>query len=504
MERYDAAIIGAGPNGLAAALTLAKAGLRVIVLERAEHPGGRMATVEFHPGFRASPWCDELPAIPLSLFWAIDPARRGAILTPASASTCICDEGVSVLYADERRTMGRFSGLDRDGVMRLRREIGEIRRGVGERAGALPRGWLSNPFAATNGDKAWPGERWGAAALADVIAERVSDAALQCHFAAAATSGRAVSPYLAGTALNLLAPADGSGVTAGGLGTLAAAMAQAAEEAGVTVRCNANVDEIKIVKGRATAAVIGQPGEEIEARAILSTLDVKRSFLTLVAWSELPEFTKRVGRYRMHGATARVLIALDRVPRLAFMGADHDATQGPVHVVPSMRALSQAHDSWRAAILGEALPVTLRLFTGLKAAPLGKAVLTATVSGVPPRMFDGPWRPEKSEQVAKLALAAAEQASPGIGGSVVGQKVFVPADFETALGATDGDLDGGELAPDQVLGFRPFPDWSQGRTPIRGFYLGGASSAPSPFFAGAAGVRAAQAIAADLQSGGGS
>jgi phytoene dehydrogenase-like protein len=501
MERFDAAVIGAGPNGLAAASTMAKAGLRTIVLERAEHAGGRAATMEFHPGYRASPWCDELPAIPASLFWALDPARRGAILTPAPSSVCISDGGISILYADDRRAAAQLAGLERDGVMRLRRDVAAARDGIASRSEERTRGWLGLPPSSPRDDKAWPGERWGALALADVIAERVSGTALQCHLAAAALSGRVMSPYLAGSALSLLAPTGGSGVVAGGLGALGAAMAQAAEAAGVTIRTGVDVTGLKIAKDRAIAAVVGDR-EEIEARAILSALDVKRSFLSLVTWSDLPaEFVRRVGRYRMHGGMARVLFALSRVPKFAFAKEASDTACGPIHVTPSIRALSLAHDSWRAARLGEALPVTLRLFTGLRAAPLGGAVLTATVSGVPSRMFDGAWTPEKSEQVMKLALAAAEQASPGIGQLVAGHKVLVAADFETALGATDGDLDGGELAPDQVLSFRPFPEWNAARTPLRAFYLGGPSSAPAPFFTGAAGVRAATIVVADMRNG---
>lgn len=500
MERYDAAIIGAGTNGLAAALTLAKAGLRVIVLERSERAGGRAATVQFHPGFRASPWCDELAAIPPSLYWAFDPARRGAILTPASATTCISDAGTSVLYANAQRTADALGPNDSDGALALMRDIADTRRAIAARA--------AEPIAAQailpwwpQDDKPWPGDGWGGQALASKIAERVSNVALQCHFAAVAASGRAVSPFLAGTALHLLSPAGGSGAAAGGLGALGAAMAQAAEAAGVTIRTSAEVTGLKVVKRRAMAVAIA--GEEIEARAILSALDVKRSFLNFVVWSDLPgDFARRVKRFRMRGAAARVLFALDGVPRLRLAEQFADAARGPIHVVPSLRALSVAYDAWQGAELtADALPVTLRIFSDLRAAPLGKAVMTATVSGVPPKPFDGLWTDERRNAIAKIALDAAERASPGIAKLVLAQSVLAPADMESQLGITEGDLDGGDMAPDQVLGFRPFPDWNEGRTPLRGYYLGGSSSAPSPFFAGMGGVRAAGALLADMKRG---
>ena len=348
--------------------------------------------------------------------------------------------------------------------------------------------------------EAWPGEDWGTHALYEVIAARTHDPALQCHLAAAATCGRAVSPFLAGTALHLLTM-ERSGAPAAGLGALAEAMVKAVEAAGVTLRCTAEIASMKIEKGRATAAVLAG-GEEIAARAFLSTLDVKRSVLNLLSWNALPaSFVRRVGRFRMHGAAARVLFALDRVPEFAFAREAPEAARGPIHIVPSLRALSVAQDWWRAAKLADSLPVTLRVFAHPRAAPLAKAVMTATVSGVPPRLIDGPWSELKRSEVVKLAFAAAERASPGVTNLVVAFRAFLPGDIEGNLGITDGDLDGGEIAPDQVLADRPFPDWKDGRTPVRGYYIGGPSASPSPFASGAAGIRAAKVVLADLKGG---
>jgi len=82
MGRFDAAIIGGGPEGLIAAITLARAGFSVVVLEKQSAPGGRATTREFHPGFRCSPYTDELTAIPGRLYRSLDLARHGAILAP--------------------------------------------------------------------------------------------------------------------------------------------------------------------------------------------------------------------------------------------------------------------------------------------------------------------------------------------------------------------------------------------------------------------------------------
>lgn len=506
MGRFDAAIIGGGPEGLIAAITLARTGFQVIVLEKASAPGGRATTREFHPGFHASPYTDELPAIPSRLYRGLDLARHGAILAPSPASMLICDAGTSLIFADAARAVRALPHAARSGLLAFRQEVEALRRAVEERvsspAAPAPRRWFAWPRAA--GDGPWPIESWARASLHDVLRPRLPDPLLRLHFAADAVSGRAVSPFLAGTALHALAPGIGlSGRTVGGLGRLGRTLADIARQAGVVIRCDSEITEIGLRHGRATAIVIG--GEDIAARAFLSTLDVKRTMLGLIASSELPQsVAKRVGYFRMAGQAARVLFALDAPPDFSPSGDTPDAASGPIHVLGSMKSLTLAHDLWRAGKLADEPLVTLRLpsLADPRLAPIGKAVMTATISAVPWRM-SGSWEEPKREQLGTIALAAAERAIPGIASLVLARQVIVAGDVEQELGATEGDLDGGEIAADQILDSRPLrgAEWRDGRTPIASLFLAGRSSGASPLLLGASGSLAARAIIADLKTG---
>ena len=506
MGRFDAAIIGGGPEGLIAAITLARAGFSIVVLEKASAPGGRAATREFHPGFRCSPYTDELPAVPGRLYRDLDLARHGAILAPSPASMLISDSSSSLIFADAARSARNVPHAARSGFLALREEIEALRRLIEERASSphapAPRRWFAWPRAPR--EPPWPIESWARASLEDVLRSRLPDSLLRLHLAADAVSGRAVSPYLAGTALHALAPGIGlSGRTAGGLGRLGGVLAEIARQAGAVIRCDAEVTEIGMKRGRATAIVAGR--EDIAARAVLSTLDVKRTMLGLIASSELPQSVlRRLGYFRIAGQAARVLFALDAPPDLSRWREAPDAASGPIHVLGSMKALTLAHDLWSAGKLADEPLVTLRLpsLADPRLAPIGKAVMTATISAVPWRM-SGSWEEPSREQLAAIALAAAQKAFPKIASQVLAQQVIVGADVEQGLGATEGDLDGGEIAADQILNSRPLPgaEWRDGRTPIASLFLAGGSSGASPFLLGASGRLAARAIIADLRTG---
>ena len=507
MDRFDAAIIGAGPEGLVAATMLARAGLRVCLLEKENEPGGRAVTREFHPGFRASPYADELPAIAPRLYRELELARYGAILAPAPASSCFSDESHSLFFSDDARTARTVPQETRVGLLAYRREIECLQQAIEARAAIVTpraRGFSLNPRLGTVRATPWPGGGWANASLDELLRARIPDPALRLHLAAEATSGRAVSPYLAGTALHALAPGTGrSGQPPGGLGKLGAALARVASAAGVLIRCGAEVTTIELTKGRARSLIIGGH-EEISARVIVSALDLKSTILDLMRWSDVsPDLIKRAGQFRQAGQLARVLFALDAPPDLPFAREAPDAAVGPIHVAPSYDTLPLAHEIWAAGGIPEAPLVTLRVptFADPRLAPVGKAVMTATISAIPSQLHEGNWRNGKRARLAVIALAAAERVMPGISSKVLAARTIVGPDIESELGVNDGDLEGGELAPDQALGFRPFDDvdWQDGRTPIHGLYLGGSSSAAAPFLLGASGERAALAVLTDLK-----
>ncbi|MDE3114970.1 MAG: NAD(P)/FAD-dependent oxidoreductase [Pseudomonadota bacterium] len=488
MVRYDAAIIGAGGDGLAAAIVLARAGLKTVVLDRASRPGGRLCTREFHPGFRASPFLDDLAPIPSALFWSLGLARAGARLAPVPASLALGPSGRSLIGRGRGgAALDLLTGADARIAAALARAAGE--------AGPPPRRF---EFFHRPAYRPWPGEDWLLPSLGDLLAGHIADPALRAHLMARVLAGRACDPFLAGSAVQLLAPASGGLTVRGGAGALAEVLARLAREAGAEIRCDAEAGEIRRDRNGVSTVVLAG-GEEVIARALVSTLDLKQTFLSLFVWDALPpELLRRVGRFRMAGGTARVLFALDAPPELA-----RGIRRADLHVAPSPEAFAEAHAAWRAGMIPEGPPVLLRLVSardpGL--APMGKAVLTATLSAIPFRLFDGAWTHEKRALLRERALAAAERALPGVSARVLAAEVIVPPDIEAALGATEGDLMGGELAPDQMLGARPWLGFSAPRTPVRGLYLAGPSTPAGASSSLASGACAAGAVLADLNEG---
>ncbi len=144
---------------------------------------------------------------------------------------------------------------------------------------------------------------------------------------------------------------------------------------------------------------------------MISTLDLKRTFLSLFAWSELPKpAIARIGNFRAAGATARLLVALgERPARLP---------RGPLHVMPDIRGLVEAHAAWRGGVLAERLPLTLRFGSACDPAlaPIGAAVMTVTAGCVPHTRSTASGRTTRRDALARRILAAVEEVLPGLAG----------------------------------------------------------------------------------------
>lgn len=487
--RHDAAIIGAGADGLAAAVTLAKSGLKVVVLERNEKPGGRCITREFHPGFHASAFCDELPPIPTEIFWSFDLARHGAVFVPSSGPTALWHDRAQSLTGREARLQMQSLALAAAALGRAEKDVAPQER---------PRLW-SRPAPTLD---SWPGEAWATRSLTELLASQSIGGDAMALMMAQTLQGRAAHPDHAGSALHMLAPPSGSGLVMGGLQRLTDALMVAARNAGAEVLCGLEVTDIHRHAGE-VAGIRLADGAEISVRGVISTLDLKRTFLSLFAWNDLPgEVSARAGSFRMAGGTARLLFALDSLPeRPAF--ADGDLFAGPIHIEPEVGQFGVAYAAWRAGTVTDRLPITLRFISAmdLRSCPTGAAVMTATIGCVPVRLFDGSWTHEKRDVLREQVLTSIEAILPGTAARVRGCELIVPPDVEEALASTDGDLWGGEIASDQMLGFRPWLDCTAPRTPIRGLYLAGPSTSAGVLGTCASGAFAARAFAADIKAG---
>jgi phytoene dehydrogenase-like protein len=512
MAAHDAILVGGGHNALVCAALLAKAGLRVLLLEAASEVGGATRGDAIADGFRSPGLAHLLHQLSAEVMGALELEKHGlafaarglptTLLSPEGAHRILpaggAPEGIDAADAAAWRRLqerlARFAAALRPMLATTPPRLGT--RNLGD-VGTLARlGWSLRRLGRAEMREFL---RIAGMNVADLAEDELGDPLLRAGLAFDAVLGAGVGPRAPGTVLSLLfrqAAAGGSkpgglALPEGGLAGLSAALRRAAEAAGVAIRTGAPVERIR-VEGDRAAGVVLAGGETIAGRLVVSGVDPQRTFLDLLGAEHLDTgFVRRVRNIRARGHAAKLELALDALPEPR--GLPPAALAGRLVWAPSVDHVERASNAVKygeasAAPVLEAVIPTL-VDPGL--APPGRHVLSAILQYAPAAL-----PPAAREALADAAVAALETALPGLGRLVRHRRLLLPGDIERDYGMGGGHWHHGELAFDQLFMLRPVPGAQQYATPLPGLYLCGAGCHPGGGIMGLAGMNAARRVLA--------
>ncbi|MGZ8499174.1 MAG: phytoene desaturase family protein [Candidatus Binatia bacterium] len=527
MSNYDAIIIGAGHNGLVTAAYLAKAGRKVLVLERREVIGGIAATEEIFPGFK---------------FSTVAHLASG-FASEVSADLALKKHGLELLPLDPLLFAPCLSGepltISRD-PNKAADEIGRHSKSDGSKYAAFCArlktiaAFLRTLYGLTLPDKASPrefnplellkiglkfhglGDKEGyeflrilPMSMADLLHEWFDNDLLKASLAASSVLGSFVGPRQQGTALNLLHHQIGAsngalrtaGLVRGGIGQLAAALARAAQQHGAEIRTNGEVMKV-LTKQSSASAVVMANGDEITASAVISSADVKRTFLELVEPTYLdPHFLLQVENIRGRGTVAKINLALEGLPK--FQRQETQAQLGGItHIGPTIDHLERAADDAKYGRYSKNpfLEITIPSIGDPTLAPAGKHVMSVWMQSAPYHLRESNWHDQR-EALGDAVVNLIDEYAPGFKNSILHRQVLTPLDLEQTYGLTGGHPYHAEMALDQLFFMRPVPGWARYRTPIDHLYLCGAGTHPGGGITGLPGYYAAKEVLKDLKRG---
>jgi phytoene dehydrogenase-like protein len=520
--RYDAIVIGGGINGLTCAAHLGKNGVRTLLLEQRDRVGGCAAESELAPGFRVPTLAHATGPVRSDVVEELQLYLHGLEFSdaPIDVSALSPDGRSLVLWDDARRTaegLRAWSAKDAAAWPAFQSSL--------RRLGALIAGlFISTPpsvDAPTTRDvfgllqtlgtfrklpKAdqWRLLRWGPMAVADLVGEAVEHELVRATVAADGVFGAMLGPWSAGSGLQLLLmhanrtvawPAGR--VAARGPVTVARALERAAGRYGVEIRTSTGAHRINVKDDRAVGVTLAG-GDVFEARAVISAVDPKRTFLTLCDAEHLPpEFLWRIKHYRSRGTLAKVNLALSALP--AFAGATREMLAGRVRLAPDLDYLERAFDHAKYGRFSPQpwIEFTVPSIADASLAPPGAHVLSAYAQFAPYTLRDGNWDTSR-EAFGECVINTLEHYAPGIRSLIVAGETLTPLDFERGWGLSGGQIFHGELSLDQFFTMRPLLGYGQYSTPLRGLYICGNGTHPGTGLTGGSGLNAAQEIARSL------
>ena len=516
---YDVIVIGAGHNSLVTAAMLARAGRRVLVLERRDRPGGVADTEEAFPGFHFDTGLYNLGALRPEIVRDLALERCGLELLRSDATVCVPVSGGPALQLSHdmgtsAESIRRFSPSDAEAypafgarMARLAEFLAALEATVvpnihtpdlSEILGAAP---LGPRLRALGGENIAALLRTLPIPVADLLDDTFESDVLKGALGAAGIAHLMHGPRAQGTGLLFLHHLIGSPVGAfravvrarGGAGALGRALAAAARAHGAEIRLGAEVARLDVRNGRVAGAVLTS-GEEIRAPRVAAGIDAHRLFLRLIDPVELePRFLRAAEHVRYRGSTARVNLALDGLP--AFRVAVNGSLRGAISPYAALDDLERAYDDAKYGRL-PARPyfeATVPTLADPGLAPAGKHVLSVQVSHVPYRL-EGGWTDAQRRALGDRVMAMLAELAPDLPARALYRQVLAPPDLEARFGSAEGSLYHGEMTLDQLFFMRPVAGWGQYRTPIDGLYLCGASAHPGGGLSGQAGRNAAQVM----------
>lgn len=520
----DVVILGGGHNGLVCAFYLARAGLKVTVLERRHVVGGAAVTEEFHPGFRNSTASYTVSLLNPKVIADMDLAGHGLRVVERRMSNFLPLDDGRYFTAGEGRTkaeVARFSVRDaerlQDYETRLE-TVAAILRDLVLQAppNVVAGGWLAALpemlKAGAVGRRVAGLDVTGRRDLLDLFTKSAGDwldgwfesDPIKALFGFDSIVGNYASPYTPGSAYVLLHHVFGEvngrkgvwGHAIGGMGAITQAMATACAGVGVDIRLDAPEAAVLTEKGRAVGAVT-EAGDIVRARAVVSNLHPRLLFDRLVDPAVVPkDFRARIGTYASGSGTFRMNVALSELPTFtALPGAGDHHTAGII-MAPSLAYMDRAHaearlNGWSSKPIVEMLiPSTL----DDSLAPAGQHVASLFCQHVDPTLADA-----HRETVADLMIETVDRYAPGFKASVVGRLALGPRDLERRFGLVGGDIFHGKLGLDQLFSARPVLGHADHRMPVPGLYLCGSGAHPGGGVTGAPGHNAARAVLKDVR-----
>jgi len=526
----DAIIIGGGHNGLVCAFYLARAGLKVTVLEARNVVGGAAVTEEFYPGFRNSVAAYTVSLLNPKVIRDMNLAAHGLRIVERPLSNFLPLEDGRYLKIGAGKThaeVAKFSPRDADRLDAYASHLDSAADLLRDLVLQTPPnrvdgGWLSALPELIKAGKL--GNRMRKLSLAsqrellDLFTKSAGDyldgwfesVPIKAAYGFDSIVGNYASPYSPGSAYVLLHHVFGEvngkkgawGHAIGGMGAITQAMAKAAEGLGVEIRTGCAVREVLLAAGRASG-VVTAGGERLDARVIVSNLNPRLLYTKLVDPAAVPsDFLRRMVAWRCGSGTFRMNVALAELPDFSCLpgkeAAEHHGSG--IIIAPSLQYMERAyHDArafgWsREPIVEMLIPSTL----DASLAPPNGHVASLFCQHVAPQLPDGASWDAHREHVADLMIDTVDRHAPNFKRAVLGRQIMSPLDLERTFGLVGGDIFHGALGLDQLFAARPMLGHADYRGPVAGLYTCGSGTHPGGGVTGAPGHNAAREVLKDF------
>jgi phytoene dehydrogenase-like protein len=499
---------------------LAKAGKKVLVLERRRVLGGAAVTEEIVPGFLFSECSYVVSLLRPEIIRELDLPRHGLEILPLDGTFSPMLKGDYLWrvndHAKTQREIRRHSRVDAEAYDEFSKMMTPMCRFVKPMLSMIPPdpttlnpkdlkqlNFLLQRFRELSSDERYTLIQLMTMSAADFLDQWFETDVLKATMSASGIIGTFLGIRSPGTAYVLLhhymGEIDGAfrswGFSRGGTGAISLAIAAAAREAGAEIRTEAPVAKIVVKEGRAKGLLL-KSGEEIHCNVISSSVDPHLTFETFLEPKELPsDFLESVRRYKFRGSSGKVNIALDGLPDFKCLPGPGAHLRGAISISPGMEYMERAYDEAKYGHYSSRpyIDMVLPSLTDPSVAPPGKHVLSCFVQYAPYKLAEGNWDDQR-EAFGNNVVETIAQYAPNIKKLIIDKQVLTPLDLEREFGLTQGNIFQGELSLEQLFFLRPVPGWAYYRTPIHNLYMCGSATHPGGGIMGANGRIASQVI----------
>jgi len=534
-ERYDAIVIGGGHNGLVSAAYLARAGLKTLVLEQRHVLGGAAVTEELFPGFRFSVFSYVVSLLRPEIIRDLELPKHGldilpldGTFTPLHAGHGPKAGGGDYLWRvnDHGRTireLRRWSLSDAEAYEEYGQLMVDMARFIKpilaitppdltslDPRPLLPLGGLLRTFQQLPERQQAVFVQLMTMSAADFLDQWFETDPLKATMSASGIIGTYLGVRSPGTAYVLLhhymGEIDGAfrawGIPKGGTGGVSNAIGSAARALGAEIRTEAPVERILVRDGRAIGVVLAESGEEIFADVVLSSVDARRTYLSLLEPGTLDAgFEDEVRRFKFRGSSGKVNLAVDRLPDFSCLPGTGEHLRGAISFSPSVDEMEQAYDDAKYGRFSAKpyIDMIIPTLVDPSLAPPGKHVISCFVQYAPYHLAPelGTWDDQR-EAFGDAVVNRIAEFAPNIRDIILFRNVQTPLDIERTTGLTEGNIFQGELTLEQLFFNRPTPGYARFRTPVRDLWLCGSATHPGGGIMGANGRIAALEVLRSL------